>query len=99
MLPELTLTERAELPPAEWLEAWTQGYAEGYEARNAVIVSEWMWYLAEDLAALDRASFDAPARERWRDRIAREVANDRHARPVRQTDDWPPVAVPGGGVS
>jgi hypothetical protein len=81
-----------------WLDGWAAGYAAGYDTRDATLVAPVLDQLAQDLAQLDRTTFVEPGRFDRQQRINREVADDRHARPVRQTSDWPAVKIPGGGV-
>jgi hypothetical protein len=87
---------RETTPPAGWLAPWAQGYCDGYEAATAGALPVVLLRLAEDLDQLDRTTFVNPARFSREQRIAREVADDRHQIRVRFDDPhWPPVTVPG----
>jgi hypothetical protein len=90
------IAQPARLDPV-WLDGWAAGYAAGYDTRDATLVAPVLDQLAQDLAQLDRTTFVEPGQMSRQRRINREVADDRHARPVRQTSDWPAVKIPGGG--
>jgi len=81
------------------LVAWSAGYLAGWDAALSSEVRARVADLAETIALHDATPWIAEGAMCRDRRIAREITEgERHARTVRQSADWPTVAIPGAGV-